>query len=56
MGGDFNMVLHMRERSGLNTRMGEIEEFKEMIDLLGLVDLPLRGGRWTWSNGKECPT
>lgn len=53
VGGDFNMVLHVRKRSGLNTRMGEIEEFNEKIDLLGLVDLSLGGGRWTWLSGRE---
>lgn len=39
--GDFNMVLHNRERSGGNTNQGEIEEFREWVDMLELVDLPL---------------
>lgn len=45
VGRDFNMVLHMSERSGMGTRMGEIEESKEMIDKPELVDLLLGGGR-----------
>lgn len=54
VGGDFTMVLLMRDRLEMGTRMGENEKFKEMIDMLELVDHPLGGGRWTWSSGREC--
>lgn len=56
IGGDFNMVLHMHERLGSGTRSGEVEEFREMVDNLKLVDLLLRGGRWTWSNARDIPS
>lgn len=47
IGGDFNMIMHMKERSSVCTNYKEIEEFREMIDKLDLVDFPLVGGRWT---------
>lgn len=54
--GDFNMILHMRERTGASTSLREIEEFRDMINKLDLVDLPLEGGKWTRSNSREIPS
>lgn len=53
IGGDFNIILHSRERSGGHTNHGEIEEFREWVDKLDLVDIPLMGSRWTWSNTRN---
>lgn len=56
IGGDFNMVLHMHERSGGGTSSREVEKFRDMLDYLEVVDLPQGGGRWTWSNSRITPS
>lgn len=56
VGGDFNMVLRRLERSDGGNPNGEEEEFKEVVDRLNLVDLPLMGGRWTWTNLRSSPS
>ena len=33
-----------------------MEKFSEFIEDLNLVDLPLDGGRYTWSSGSNQPT
>lgn len=53
VGRDFNMILHKSERSGDQFSAKCADEFKEIVDRLGLMDLPLVGGRWTWSNLRQ---
>lgn len=46
-GGDFNMVIYREERNGGNFCNVEVDESKDGIDCLGLMDLPLFRGQWT---------
>lgn len=55
VGGDFNMVLKHNEKSGNQFSISCAQNFQENIDNLGLEDLPLNGGRWTWSNHRDTP-
>lgn len=48
--GDFNMILHPSARSGTRLHIGYMSEFRNMVDELMLVDLPLIGGQVTWMN------
>lgn len=41
IGGDFNMTMQRNERSGSNFSVMEAKEFKERMDKVGVVDLPL---------------
>lgn len=52
--GDFNMVLKRSERSG--DQFSVVEEFKNNIKGLNLMDLPLSGGCWTWSKDRSNPS
>jgi hypothetical protein len=53
--GDFNF---MRKPSDMNKPGGDVNEmllFNEAISNLGLVELPLKGRKFTWSNMQQDP-
>ena len=51
IGGDFNMVLYPNERK-LDCRLSHsMRRFSEVLNELGLRDLPLQGGPFTWRGG-----
>lgn len=47
------MVLRRSKRSGENFSRVCADRFREVINMLGLVDLPLLRGRWTWMNDRS---
>ena len=49
LGGDFNITLLQRERNRQGRITPTMRRFAYIIDDLGLVDLPLQGGVFTWS-------
>ena len=51
LGGDFNIILSQRERSRQGRTTTAMRRFAQVVDDLGLVDLPLQGGIFTWSGG-----
>ena len=51
LGGDFNITLFQRERSRQGRITSTMWRFAQIIDELGLVDLPLQGEVFTWSGG-----
>lgn len=53
IGGDFNIVLYLSERLGTMQDSACMREFRELVNDLALVDLPLVGGCFTWSNIRE---
>ena len=50
VGGDFNVVRFLSERLGSNSFTATMQEFSNFISEQGLIDLPLQGGAFTWSN------
>lgn len=50
----FNMVLRRGERTSETISRVLVEEFKITLENLDLVDLPLTGGKWTWTNQRSC--
>lgn len=50
MGDDFNMVLSIYEKLGEHFSRVFAEKFRKALDRFDLLDLPLMGGKWTWSN------
>eukprot|EP00253_Pinus_taeda_P029073 PITA_29073 len=51
VGGDFNMITKIEEKSGGRTRLEpEADRFKEFIRMASLIDLPFCNGTFTWSN------
>ena len=53
VGGDFNVVRFLSERLGSNSFTATMQEFSNFISEQGLIDLPLQGGAFTWSNSRE---
>ncbi|KAK8698032.1 hypothetical protein V6N13_114164 [Hibiscus sabdariffa] len=53
--GDFNVVRTVEERQGMVSLARGLCEFNEFIEDLDLVDLPLKGHRFTWfGSGNKC--
>ncbi|RVW54250.1 LINE-1 reverse transcriptase-like [Vitis vinifera] len=51
LGGDFNITLAQGERSRQGRITSAMRRFAEVVDDLGLVDLQLQGGAFTWTGG-----
>jgi len=56
IGGDFNVVRFPSERSGVAGFSAAMEEFSDFIFMQNLVNVPLEGGQFTWSNNQEEET
>ena len=54
VGGDFNTILRLDERTGGNGRLSSDSlAFGDWINELALVDMGFRGNTFTWRRGKE---
>lgn len=56
LSGDFNVVRTMKEKMSISFNQASMDFFSDFIDTLGLTNLPLLGGRYTWCNNKELAT
>jgi hypothetical protein len=54
--GDYNMILSDGDKSNSNVDRAMMGRFRRWKDDLALLELPLIGRRFTWSNGQACPT
>lgn len=50
---DFNEVLHLDERENSLGCRASIEDFREWVQCMQLLDLPLQGRKFTWARGKS---
>ena len=53
IGGDFNIVRFPSERSNDSNLSIGMMDFSDFISEQGLVDIPLEGGLFTWSDNQE---
>ena len=53
--GDFNFIRSVENRNRDGADMNDIFIFNEIISYLGLMELPLKGRTFTWSNMQEQP-
>uniref|UniRef100_A0A2N9HC19 Reverse transcriptase zinc-binding domain-containing protein n=1 Tax=Fagus sylvatica TaxID=28930 RepID=A0A2N9HC19_FAGSY len=53
VGGDFNLVRYPTERVGSSDLSSSMRDFLDFIFSMGLFDLPLEGGNFTWSNARS---
>ena len=53
LGGDFNVVHFSSERMGSTRFSSDMYDFSDFISVNGLVDTPLAGGNFTWTNNRE---
>ncbi|RVW53000.1 Suppressor of mec-8 and unc-52 protein-like 1 [Vitis vinifera] len=56
IGGDFNVTLSQRDRSRQGSFSGAMRRFAQVVDDLALIDLPLQGGVYSWSGGRNNQT
>lgn len=50
VGGDFNVVHYANEQLGGDTNNRERQEFNDLISSLPLIEVPMGGRLYTWSN------
>lgn len=53
--GDFNYIRYPHNRNIGQGDTQNMSKFNEAINALGLVDIPLKGRKLTWSNMQEIP-
>ncbi|KAK2654131.1 hypothetical protein Ddye_013987 [Dipteronia dyeriana] len=53
VGGDFNVVLEASERVGLSCNEGSMRNFNSFLLIANVIDLPLQGMSFTWTNSRE---
>ena len=53
IGGDFNVVRFPSEKSRQATFSTSMQNFSNFISDFGLLETPLKGGKYTWSNNRE---
>lgn len=56
LAGDFNVVKNAEEKIGLSLHQYAVEDFGNFIEGMGLIDLPLVGGNFTWCSNRSPPT
>ncbi|GMI68779.1 hypothetical protein HRI_000547200 [Hibiscus trionum] len=56
MGGDFNTIKEKEEKQGAEPSERAMQVFKYFIQQNDLIDLPLKGGAYTWFRGGSSPT
>ncbi|KAL9676801.1 hypothetical protein QQ045_005021 [Rhodiola kirilowii] len=50
LGGDFNAVMFEEERRGSAFNTKEADMFFEFVQAMGVLDMPMIGRNFTWSN------
>lgn len=53
--GDFNLMRSQEDRNKLGGNVNEMLLFNEAISAQGLIELPLQGRAYTWSNKQQSP-
>jgi hypothetical protein len=53
--GDFNLIRSPQDRNKEGGNVNEMLLFNEAISKLGLVDINLKGRKYTWSNMQNSP-
>lgn len=51
--GDFNLIRGPNNRNKPGRHVNEMLLFNEAISALGLIKIPLKGNRFTWSNNRK---
>ena len=50
--GDFNLILHAADKSNTNLNRRLMGAFRDVVQDLDLIELNLRGRKFTWSNDR----
>jgi hypothetical protein len=52
---DFNIILQAYDKNNSNLNRPMMHRFRRLIEDVALKEIPLHGGRFTWSNQREAP-
>ncbi|XP_025607714.1 uncharacterized protein [Arachis hypogaea] len=52
--GDFNEIMHVKERQGTDVLPRSAKEFRSLVQDMHLVDLPLTDRKFTWFRRRSC--
>lgn len=55
IGGDFNVIRRIEERNTSRGITHSMKKFSRFISIHALIDPPLKGSKFTWSNGQASP-
>lgn len=55
LGGDFNLVLEVNDKSTKQVNVGLMGEFNDFVAELALLEIKKAGGKYTWSNRQSNP-
>ena len=55
LGGDFNAIHFPYERKGGCSMNSAMRDFSDWIHQHDLIDLPLSGAKFTWTNNQQDP-
>lgn len=53
--GDFNLIRKLEDRNRPSGSVGDMMMFSNAISSLGLVEIPLHGRKFTWTNKQTPP-
>jgi hypothetical protein len=53
--GDFNVLHSQQDTTGRLRRTGPMRDFNDLIDELNLLEVPLQGRKYTYSNHQPNP-
>ncbi|KAF8672185.1 hypothetical protein HU200_049753 [Digitaria exilis] len=54
--GDFNLTRSPSDKNNSNFSAAEASSFNDALNILGVMEIPLRDRAYTWSNNRENPT
>jgi len=54
--GDFNLICEARDKNNDNINRRNMGRFRRALDASELIEIRLLNRRYTWSNGRACPT
>jgi hypothetical protein len=54
--GDFNLIYKVEDKNNDNLNRSMMGRFRKFINDVGLIDTPLTGRKYTWSNHQTSPT
>jgi exonuclease III len=54
--GDFNLIFQDEDKNDSNVDRAMMDRLRRWINDLALKEVPLRGRKFTWSNGQVNPT
>jgi exonuclease III len=56
LAGDFNLIRSRQDKNTAISNSALVSAFNDKINEIGLLEIPLSGSRYTWTNKRDVPT